>query len=96
MLKQENLVEYKIYYYNYYDDVYIFKYKEKNNSYCHLYKNREQYKSEKGTWNGFADAKELREATPQEIKWLETCIKENRYISFENIKFNNELEIEIW
>lgn len=100
MLKKEDLIENKYYHCNgrhYREKGFIFKFKSLINNFIHtngiLRDNLSSF-----DLKGLNDMNHnnLREATKQEIQWLELCIKENRYIPFEDIKFNSELEIEIW
>lgn len=100
MLEKEDLIENKYYHCNgrYYREAgFIFKFKNLINNFINtngiLRDNLSNF-----DLKGLNDMNHdnLREATPKEIIWLETCIKENRYVPFEDIKFNNELKIKIW
>lgn len=93
-MKYNELIDNKIYVTSYEDQGdYIFKQNSNNLPKESINKGSFSKRTGLHNQNGFID---YREATSQEIKWLETCIKENRYIPFEDIKFNSELEIEIW
>ena len=96
-MKREELIEDEIYFQNYSDQhTYIFKYRpesSKNIGYkCYIWIDAKDFTASSTGING-DDFSQVRPATPLEKAWLQECIKQEKFVSLDKIKVNNNYRL---
>lgn len=88
------LIEDEIYYNKAFNKCYIFKYEKNFRSKYHIFNNRD-FKSN-GDFGKEEILKEIRLATQEEKDWLNECIKQQKFISLEDIKITQSEQFPIY
>ncbi len=96
-MKREELIEDEIYYQEYSSTSrYIFKYRPENSRNigykCYIWIDRKSFTVTSTGCNG-DDFSQVRPATPLEKAWLQECIKQEKFVSLDKIKVNNNYRL---
>jgi len=67
--------------------------KEGENNYDYFLSTKENYFSRNSHWNGYKIQENLKLATPLEKAWLQECIKQEKFVSLDKIKVNNNYRL---